>query len=406
MPYTVNLSNGNTLTIVEDGQVDLTSTSVALVGKNFSGYGEYVNENFVRIIEHFANDSGPSSPLTGQLWYDTNSSELKVWNSTSWVSTTKPSILNDNVSTTAHYVTFVEQSSGFPTVKVSANKGIVYTPSTGNFGLGVAQASSKLVVNANSNQNVQLSSPNTNTSVHVHGNTGNGQTILLDAYGGSVGDGNYNTENASSLVLRRSNGSGSAPEAVRVNDVIGTIGAQAHSGVNYVANRAAISFVATENWSQGSNGTKIVFRTTSKGNNSLVTAMSILDNRTVECAGNVTVANDLVVGGTIRAVGDVVAFYTSDRNLKTNVEPIKNALEKILQLNGITFNWNQLAADKDLSVREAGVFAQDVLNALPEAVIKRSNGYLAVNYEKMVPLLVEGIKELVEKINQLEQQIK
>ena len=401
MAYTINLSNGNTLTIVEDGQSDLTTTSLALVGKNYSGYGEYINENFVRMMEHFANDSSPSSPLTGQLWFDTGTKELKVWNATAWTSTSKPNILNDNVTAAPHYVTFVAQSSGFPTVKVSGSKGIVFTPSTGNFGLGVTEASSKLVVNANPSGVVSPASPNTNTTVHVHSNNGTGQTVLLDSYGGTIAAGNYSVNNASMIGFRRSNGTGTAVEAIKANDYIGIIAGQGFNGDGYTANKAAISFQATEAWSQSGNGTKIVFQTTLSGTTAPVTSVSILDDKTLDCQGNVTVVNNITAGGTIRANGDVVAYYTSDKNLKTNIQTIDNALSKVMQLDGVTFNWNELAVEKDQNAREAGVLAQQVQEALPEAVTARDNGYLAVRYEQLVPLLIEAIKDLKKEIDSL-----
>jgi len=401
MAYTINLSNGNTLTIVEDGQADLTTTSIALVGKNYSGYGEYVNENFVRIVEHFANDSSPSSPLTGQLWFDTGTKELKVWNASAWVSTSKPTILNDNVTAAPHYITFVAQSSGFPTVKVSATKGLVFTPSTGNFGLGVLEASSKLVINAGPNTTVQPASPNSNTTIHVHSNNGSGQTVLLDSYGGTVAAGNYSVNNTSVVALRRANGTSSAIQSVNANDHLGVIGAQGFNGDGYTTNKASISFQATEAWAQGANGTKIVFQTTSVGTTTPVTSMSILGDKTVECQGNVTVVNNITAGGTIRANGDVVAYYTSDKHLKTNIQTIDNAIAKVMSLDGVTFNWNELAEDKDPTVREPGVIAQQVQQVQPEAVTTRDNGYLAVRYEKLVPLLIEAIKDLKKEIDSL-----
>ena len=401
MSYTINLSNGNTLTIVEDGQADLNTTSIALIGKNCPGYGEYVNENFVRMVEHFANDSSPSSPLTGQLWFDTGSNELKVWTSSSWTSTSKPSILNDNVTAAPHYVTFVSQSSGFPTVKVSASKGMVFTPSTGNFGLGVVEASSKLVINANPNATIQPATPITNTTVHVHSNNGTGQTVLLDSYGGTVSAGSYSITNSSAIGLRRSNGTSAAVEAVKVNDYLGVVGAQGHNGTAYTTNRASVSFQASEAWTSSANGTKIVFQVTPAGSVTSVTGVSILSDKTLDCQGNVTVTNNITAGGTIRANGDVVAFYTSDRDLKTNIQTIDNALNKVMSLDGVTFNWNALATDKDQNVREAGVIAQQVKEALPEAVTTRDNGYLAVRYEQLVPLLLEAIKDLKKEIDSL-----
>ena len=79
MPYTLIKTNGTTLTIVQDGTVDNT-TSLTFVGKNFTGYGDPVNENFVKLIENFANITSPANPLMGQLWFDSGTSKLKFHN--------------------------------------------------------------------------------------------------------------------------------------------------------------------------------------------------------------------------------------------------------------------------------------------------------------------------------------
>jgi hypothetical protein len=110
----------------------------------------------------------------------------------------------------------------------------------------------------------------------------------------------------------------------------------------------------------------------------------------------------LTINGAITATGDITAYYSSDARLKENLQPITDALTKVKTLDGVTFNWNNLAEDKELDVREAGVIAQQVQNILPEVVTQRDNGYLAVRYEKLVPLLIEAIKELNAKVEQLE----
>jgi hypothetical protein len=79
MPYILKLTNGLTLTTVPDGAVDSASTSINLVGKNVSGYGFFQNTNFLQMLENFSNDVAPDSPLKGQLWYDSQSSQLKVY---------------------------------------------------------------------------------------------------------------------------------------------------------------------------------------------------------------------------------------------------------------------------------------------------------------------------------------
>ena len=91
--------------------------------------------------------------------------------------------------------------------------------------------------------------------------------------------------------------------------------------------------------------------------------------------------------------GDLIAFSNSDSSLKTNIEKIPNALDKVSKLNGYTFNWNEKSG-KDQTAREAGVIAQEVEAVLPEVVTTRDDGTKAVRYEKLVPLLIEAINDL------------
>lgn len=78
MAYTINLTNGTTLTTVQDGTVDANSCSLTLIGKNYAGYGTYFNDNLVHLLENASNSTPPAAPLTGQLWWDT-AGNLKVY---------------------------------------------------------------------------------------------------------------------------------------------------------------------------------------------------------------------------------------------------------------------------------------------------------------------------------------
>ena len=81
MAYTVTTTNGTVITTVADGTVNTTSTSLTLIGKNYAGYGIFLNENYVQLLENFSNTTPPNAPLTGQLWYDNVNDILKVYNS-------------------------------------------------------------------------------------------------------------------------------------------------------------------------------------------------------------------------------------------------------------------------------------------------------------------------------------
>ena len=85
MAYIINRFDGTQLTIVDDGVLD-NSTPLSLVGRNYTGYGEAQNENFIFLLENFANISPPARPLSGQAWYDKNAKALKVYNGTAWLS--------------------------------------------------------------------------------------------------------------------------------------------------------------------------------------------------------------------------------------------------------------------------------------------------------------------------------
>jgi hypothetical protein len=121
-------------------------------------------------------------------------------------------------------------------------------------------------------------------------------------------------------------------------------------------------------------------------------------------------------GSTATFSGDVTA-NTSDKRLKNNIVNIDSALEKISKINGVYFNWNETAKeliDKNTEIREVGFIAQEVQSVLPEIikpapfdVINSKGGsisgenYLTIQYEKIVPLLLEAIKELKAEIEEL-----
>ena len=83
MAYTINLTNGNILTTVPDGSI-VTTYSMTLIGKNYAGYGQFLDDNFIHLLENSSNNVAPSSPLIGQLWWDSGNNLLKVYNGASF----------------------------------------------------------------------------------------------------------------------------------------------------------------------------------------------------------------------------------------------------------------------------------------------------------------------------------
>lgn len=100
MAYQINKTDGTILTTVADGQIDTLSTDLTLIGKNYSGFGEALNENLVKLLENFAATSRPENPIRGQIWFDSSELKLKVYTGTSFapvssanISSTQPTTL-------------------------------------------------------------------------------------------------------------------------------------------------------------------------------------------------------------------------------------------------------------------------------------------------------------------------
>jgi len=100
MAYLITKSDGTSLTTVSDGQIDNLTTDLTLIGKNYSGFGESLNENFIKLLENFAGTSRPTKPIRGQIWFDVTELKLKVYNGTAFqpvssasISATQPTTL-------------------------------------------------------------------------------------------------------------------------------------------------------------------------------------------------------------------------------------------------------------------------------------------------------------------------
>ena len=141
MAYTIVKSDGNVLTSIPDGTINTTSTSLGLPGRNYAGYGQALDTNFVHLIENFADTTVPPNPLRGQLWFDTQSSLLKVcpadgttnalaWltlastssgNATTFGSVTVTGNISANNMTVTNQLSANSSSFNFLTVSANAN---------------------------------------------------------------------------------------------------------------------------------------------------------------------------------------------------------------------------------------------------------------------------------------------
>ena len=129
----------------------------------------------------------------------------------------------------------------------------------------------------------------------------------------------------------------------------------------------------------------------------------------LDVSGSARVTASLAVGnilpsatvGRIDAANDVVAFSTSDIRFKTNLTPIDNAIDKITTISGYEFDWIPNQEYHGYEGRDIGIIAQEIEKVLPQVVTTRDSGYKAVKYEKIVPLLIQAIKEQQTQIDEL-----
>ena len=118
----------------------------------------------------------------------------------------------------------------------------------------------------------------------------------------------------------------------------------------------------------------------------------------VKANGTATIGGDTTISGSLTATGDVTAYASSDERLKDNVELIQQPIDKIKQIKGVSFDWNDKS---EHTGHDIGVIAQDIEKILPEIVATRDNGFKAVRYEKIVALLIEAVKDQQSQIDEL-----
>jgi len=122
--------------------------------------------------------------------------------------------------------------------------------------------------------------------------------------------------------------------------------------------------------------------------------------------GQAVATTSAVTFASVSATGDVIAYSSSDRRLKDNIKNIENPIEKVQQLNGVTWEWNSNADELQQSLPTVGVIAQEVEEVLPQLVHDRENGYKGVDYAKLTGLLIEAIKEQQKQIDELKSKLK
>lgn len=101
MAYQINKTDGTIVATVADGQIDNLSTDITLIGKNYSGFGEALNENFIKLLENFSSVTAPTQPIKGQIWFDSSEAKLKIYNGSDFVPVSSATISSTQPETLA-----------------------------------------------------------------------------------------------------------------------------------------------------------------------------------------------------------------------------------------------------------------------------------------------------------------
>lgn len=138
-------------------------------------------------------------------------------------------------------------------------------------------------------------------------------------------------------------------------------------------------------------------------NATTVNATGSMSNHGLTVTGAASITGTATVGGVdasgtvsaqiVTARGDIIAYYSSDSRLKLGVTKITNALDKVSSIKGVEYTWDE-TLQKTQKGKDIGVIAQDVEQVYPEIVTTKEDGYKAVRYERLIPLLIEAVKEL------------
>ena len=176
--------------------------------------------------------------------------------------------------------------------------------------------------------------------------------------------------------------------------------------------------VAGDNYLQIGNGSDIVFINAASG--TFKSSIIAADDNSYDVGNTTTGAfrsgyfdTSVTVGNTVAnttalladfvyAKQDLIANFSSDQILKEDILKINTAIDKVDSLSGYEFTWNDLIGDERAGTKDYGVIAQEIENVLPHAVNINSRGYKTVNYNSLIPLLIEAVKELSARVKELE----
>ena len=426
--------------IQHDGRVGIGTTSPAaklhVVGDGTNAGGIILRQgsnqlHYIYTSSQFQLNRIGSSAATWR-WGQEGGSDFMTLTSTGLgIGTTSPSDLLHIKSTTNDARMILDGATGFDAeLKFFENGNAKYTvgydAATANFVVGTTNVDTqqRLVINSAGDVGIGTTSPN--APLDVTSKTSGSSNVQQWSYNGAASSyrlqlntivtpglvrWSFDMLNAGAgynnvLVLDRGNvGIGTAAPAYKLDVAAGTIKATNDILIGDAAYSTNASYVGMKTTFQTGTSDYMILSGTTDG----ATYVSAKDGEGVYIrgggnnSGNQIYVPDStyiqVTTNSFNVSGDVLAYATSDARLKDNVTPIQNPIQKVKAIGGYEFDWND--KQDTYEGHDVGVLAQEIEAIMPEVVTTRENGYKAVKYEKIVPLLIEAIKEQQKQIDEL-----
>jgi Chaperone of endosialidase len=425
MSYTINLTDGALFATIADGTIN-TSSSMTLVGKNYAGYGQFLDTNFIHLLENASNTTPPGAPLTGQLWWDLGNKLLKVYQGSTWKSISGATASTTPPSTSISVAGDLWYDSTNAQLNVYTGASWLLVGPQSSQGQGTTGAIAATITDTSSVPHVVLELYTANTIVGMVSKDATFTPNVAVPGFSTISPGLQLSSNVSNALFQGTATNSQALNGLSSNQFMRSDANTSTSGTLSVINNSGLSVGLNSNFNANVSGTTVTLKNiTSNGNLNIgvnvggtPTDAILIDGSTgVVSIPSLSLGNSanisfssLGIGtaatgnvGEIVATNNITAYYSDDR-LKTRLGDIKNALDAVTSLTGFYYEANQTAQDLGYTVqREVGLSAQDVQKILPEVVVPApiDSQYLTIRYEKMIPLLVQAIKELNDKIDNL-----
>ena len=300
-------------------------------------------------------------------------------------------------------------SSGVVSISQERIEDIIGSMVTGGGATSVTynDSAGELVISSN-DTNTDTTNFNINANGGANENISAGETIRFNGGGATTVS---RSGNAITITSTDTNTDTNTVTSVGVsgqqNTGTITLAASGASSISQSGNTITISSTDTNTQLSDSQVRSKLSGSTGISYNSSSGAISLSNTISNNMNQNVR-TSDTVQFAEVRSTGNVIAYYSSDLALKENINPIDNALNKVMSLGGYNFDWKdshikERGGEDGFFVKKSdvGIIAQEVQKVLPEAVGQRDDGTLGVRYEQIVPLLIESIKELKSEIESL-----